>query len=155
MLSACLPHAVRRSALHRRCGTARRHVCCAVPGLQRITSCCAAPGHGITVNCSAGCRRADWEGKMKRHDVASAIGTLLCAVFALVQPAPAQNTDFYAGKTLRIVVGLEAGGTVDTAARQFAVYLRKHLAGNPNILVQNMPGAGGAVATNYLAEKAA
>ena len=73
---------------------------------------------------------------------------------AAIHPAAAQNGDFYAGKTLRILVGLEAGGTVDTAARQFAVYLRKHLAGNPNILVQNMPGAGGAVATNYLAEKA-
>ncbi len=86
--------------------------------------------------------------------IAASVGMLVAALAGL-DPAAAQNADFYAGKTLRVLVGLEAGGTVDTAARQFAVYLRKHLPGNPNILVQNLPGAGGAVATNYLAEKAA
>ena len=57
--------------------------------------------------------------------------------------ASAQATDFYAGKPLTILVGLEAGGTVDTLARAFAVHLRKHIPGNPTIVVQNMPGAGG------------
>jgi hypothetical protein len=69
--------------------------------------------------------------------------------------ANAQSADFYAGKTLRVIVGLEAGGTVDTLARAFSVYLRKHIPGNPNIIIQNMPGAGGMGATNYLGERAA
>src|SRR5499427_9254925 len=69
--------------------------------------------------------------------------------------AAAQPADVYAGKRLTVIVGLEAGGTVDTLARAFAVHLRKHIAGNPTIVVQNMPGAGGATATNYLNERAA
>src|SRR5215475_14399514 len=69
--------------------------------------------------------------------------------------AAAQPADVYAGKRLTVIVGLEAGGTVDTLARAFAVHLRKHIPGNPTIVVQNMPGAGGATATNYLNERAA
>src|SRR5262245_19565762 len=69
-------------------------------------------------------------------------------------PAGAQPGGFYTGKTLRIVVGLEAGGTADTFVRTFSTYLRKHIAGNPTIIVHSMPGAGGHVATNYLSEKA-
>ena len=62
--------------------------------------------------------------------------------------------DFYAGKRLTIIVGLEAGGTVDTLARAFSAYLRKHIPGNPAIVIQNMPGAGGWAATNFLQERA-
>jgi hypothetical protein len=76
-------------------------------------------------------------------------------VVAATSAAAAQGADFYAGKTLRIIVGLEAGGTVDTLARAFSLYLRKHIPGNPAIIVQNMPGAGGWGATNYLHERAA
>ncbi len=68
--------------------------------------------------------------------------------------ASAQPTDFYQGKTLTIIVGLEVGGTSDTFARTFATYLRQHIPGNPNIIVQNMPGGAGLLATNFLFEKA-
>jgi hypothetical protein len=84
---------------------------------------------------------------------ASLLIAVLTTVFASV-PATAQPAGIYAGKRLTIIVGLEAGGTVDTLARAFAVYLRKHIPGNPTIVVQNMPGAGGSTATNYLAERA-
>jgi hypothetical protein len=77
------------------------------------------------------------------------------AIAAVHQPATAQATDYYAGKQLRVIVGLEAGGTVDTFARTFAGYLRKHIPGNPTIVVQNMPGAGGKTATNHVFERAA
>jgi hypothetical protein len=79
-----------------------------------------------------------------------AVGAGLSAVGAV----KAQSADFYAGKTLRIIVGLEAGGTVDTLARAFSVHLRRHIAGNPNIIIANMPGAGGWGATNFLHERA-
>ena len=76
------------------------------------------------------------------------------AIAALPAAAQAQSGDFYAGKSLTVIVGLASGGTVDTFVRRFAIYLKKHLPGSPNIVVQNMPGAGGLLATNYLAERA-
>jgi hypothetical protein len=80
---------------------------------------------------------------------------ILATALGAAGPALAQSGDFYAGKTLHIIIGLEAGGTVDTLARAFSVYLRKHIPGNPSIIVQNMPGAGGWGATNFLHERAA
>ena len=78
---------------------------------------------------------------------------LMPALFATVSKA--QEADgYFKGKTLTILVGLESGGTVDLFARSFSQVLRKHIAGNPTILVQNMPGGGGLVATNYLTERA-
>ena len=62
--------------------------------------------------------------------------------------------DFYRGKTLRLVVGYDAGGGYDTYSRVIARYLGKHVPGNPNVIVENRPGAGGLVATNYLANAA-
>jgi hypothetical protein len=69
-------------------------------------------------------------------------------------PVSAQTGDYYKGKTLTILVGLNAGGTVDLFARLFSQYIQKHLPGQPGVIVQNMPGAGGLLATNYLAERA-
>ncbi len=79
-------------------------------------------------------------------------GAAVWAFIGLTGSASAQD---YAGKTLRVIVGLEAGGTVDTFARTFSGYLRKHIPGNPAVIVQNMPGAGGKTATNHVFERAA
>jgi hypothetical protein len=91
---------------------------------------------------------------MNRNRSAVAGMALVLAALALAEPAAAQPAEFYAGKTLRILVGLEAGGTVDTWARMFAAQLRKHIPGQPNIILQNMPSAAGVGATNFLYEKA-
>jgi tripartite-type tricarboxylate transporter receptor subunit TctC len=72
-----------------------------------------------------------------------------------VSSAAAQAADYYAGKSLRILVGLQVGGTADTFVRRFADSLRKQLPGNPAVLVENMTGAAGNLVFNYLAEKAA
>lgn len=64
--------------------------------------------------------------------------------------AHAQSTSFYQGKELRIVVGSSPGGGYDYWARLLARYMRKYLNGNPEIVVQNMPGGGSLVATNYV-----
>jgi hypothetical protein len=93
--------------------------------------------------------------KRRVSPVVSSTILALVAALSAAGPARAQSGEFYAGKTLRIIVGLEAGGTVDTLARAFSVYLRRHIAGNPSIIVQNMPGAGGWSATNFLHERAA
>jgi tripartite-type tricarboxylate transporter receptor subunit TctC len=61
----------------------------------------------------------------------------------------AQN-NFYEGKTIRIIVGSDSGGLYDLWARLLAKHMPRHIPGNPNMIVQNMPGAGGLTATNYL-----
>lgn len=86
--------------------------------------------------------------------VALLLAALPLAALGLSGIAVAQSSDFYAGKTLRIIVGLESGGTADVFARGFAVHLKKHIPGSPTIVVQNMPSAGGNSAVNYLAERA-
>ena len=58
---------------------------------------------------------------------------------------------FYKGKTIKIVVGLSAGGGYDRAARLLSRYMGKYIPGNPEIIVQNMTGAGSVIAANYVA----
>ena len=57
---------------------------------------------------------------------------------------------FFDGKTIRFLVASGPGATTDISARLVGRYLGKHMPGNPSIVVQNMPGAGGIVAANYL-----
>ena len=64
--------------------------------------------------------------------------------------AQAAEQPFYAGKTIRIIAGFSAGGTVDIRARLFARHLPKWVPGNPSLIVQNMTGAGGQIAANYV-----
>jgi tripartite-type tricarboxylate transporter receptor subunit TctC len=78
---------------------------------------------------------------------------LLVAVVAAVgataaaDPAAAQ---FYKGKTLTLLVNYGAGGNADAAARMFQRHIGRHIPGNPTVVVQNLPGAGGATAMNVL-----
>jgi len=57
--------------------------------------------------------------------------------------------NFYRGKTLRIVVGFSAGGGYDQYSRLIARHLPKFIPGNPNVLVDNMAGAGSIIAANH------
>ena len=60
------------------------------------------------------------------------------------------QADFYKGKTIRLIIGYSAGGTNDLWARAIARHWGKHISGNPNFIVQNMPGAATLVAANYI-----
>ena len=73
---------------------------------------------------------------------------LACVVPGSVRPAQAQ--DFYKGKTLTIVVGFSAGGGFDLNARLLARHIGRHIAGNPDVIVQNMPGAASLKSVLYL-----
>ena len=66
-----------------------------------------------------------------------------------VNPVYAQ-APFYQGKTIRIVVGYLAGDTHDQWARAYSRHMGKYIPGNPDIIVQNMPGAGSIIAANYV-----
>lgn len=54
------------------------------------------------------------------------------------------------GKTIKIVVGFTSGGFYDRWSRLLARFVPKYLPGNPEMVVQNMPGAGGLIAANHL-----
>jgi len=62
--------------------------------------------------------------------------------------------DFYTNKQIRLIVSSAPGGVYDTFGRLVARFLPAHLPGHPTIVVQNMPGAGGLKAANYLANGA-
>ena len=64
-------------------------------------------------------------------------------------------SDFYQNKTLTLIVGYSAGGGYDIYARTLAHYLGLHIAGQPKIIIQNMPGAGSIASANYLYNVAA
>jgi hypothetical protein len=61
---------------------------------------------------------------------------------------------FYQGKTLRVVVASAAGGGSDIVARLMMRHLPRHIPGNPTIVVENMPGGGEIIGTNYVYGKA-
>jgi hypothetical protein len=67
----------------------------------------------------------------------------------------APTTEFYRGKTLTTVVGFAPGGGVDTAARVIARHLVRFIPGQPRSIVQNLEGAAGIVAANYVTTRAA
>lgn len=60
------------------------------------------------------------------------------------------QSDFYKGKTVKVVVGYSPGGTNDLWTRAIARHWGKHIPGNPEFIVQNMPGAATMVAANYI-----
>ncbi len=80
--------------------------------------------------------------------ICSAVGFFY---FAFLSSALAAAPDeFYKGKTIRVVVGNSAGGAMDDWARFIAPHFGKHIPGNPDVVVQNMPGAAGVIAANYV-----
>lgn len=70
-------------------------------------------------------------------------------------PGRAMAADFFAGRNTTIIVGNDVGGGFDAYARLFARHLPRVIAGQPGIIVQNMPGAGSATATAYVSRVAA
>ena len=92
--------------------------------------------------------------KGSRVQTFKAFGFLIFTVVELLNPfnferASAQ-TPFYQGKTIRIIVGNLPGDTHDLFARAYSRHMGKHISGNPAIIVQNMPGAGGMIAANHV-----
>ncbi|HWO42281.1 MAG TPA: tripartite tricarboxylate transporter substrate-binding protein [Candidatus Eisenbacteria bacterium] len=79
-----------------------------------------------------------------------AIAVALCVWAANSLPAAQAQEPFYKGKTIRLVVGSTPGGFYDRWARLFARYMPKYIPGSPEMIVQNMPGAGSLVAANYV-----
>jgi len=79
---------------------------------------------------------------------------LLALASIALAAAPATAADYYAGKTIELVVGGDAGGGYDIYARAVARHLATHIPGNPTIVVKNMPGAGSTRAGIYISSVA-
>src|SRR5918995_5427810 len=80
-----------------------------------------------------------------------AVGVPLIVICGLLNSVHSQEqSPFYQKKTIQVVVGSAPGGLYDRWARLFAQYMGKYIPGNPNLIVQNMPGGGSMVAANYL-----
>jgi len=80
----------------------------------------------------------------------AALSALAIALAAAGANDATAQSGFYAGKTVRIVVGSSAGGGYDTYARAIAPFLGEHLPGKPTVVVQNMPGGGGMTSVLHL-----
>jgi tripartite-type tricarboxylate transporter receptor subunit TctC len=76
-----------------------------------------------------------------------AAGLVLAAVFAI--PCQAQEP-FYKGKTLRLIISVGVAGGFGEYARSLAEHIGRHIPGQPHVIVQSMPGAGGLIAANHL-----
>lgn len=89
--------------------------------------------------------------KLNANVVKSAIGaTALCVTLGAGVAHAQAPADFYRGKTVTVIVGYGPGGGYDIYSRLLARHLGNHIPGGPNVIVQNMPGAAGVVASNNI-----
>jgi tripartite-type tricarboxylate transporter receptor subunit TctC len=97
-------------------------------------------------------RRLGWRGASGMPALRRIlIATVATAVTAIAAPAVADDaSSFFAGKTVRVVVGFSSGGGYDVYARELARYFGRHIPGHPSVVVQNMAGAGSLKAVNFL-----
>ena len=83
------------------------------------------------------------------HKRALPLAALVAA--GLAAPAGAAGAaDFYAGKTIEMIVGSDVGGGYDIYTRAIARHIGRHIPGNPTVVVKNMPGAGSGRAAAYI-----
>jgi hypothetical protein len=92
---------------------------------------------------------------MRSQRLASLLTAAVVALAASAAAVGAPAADFYHGKTLTVIVGFAPGGGVDTTARVVARHLVHFIPGEPSLVVQNMEGAAGLVAMNYVDKRVA
>src|SRR5712691_3996748 len=78
----------------------------------------------------------------------------LCILLAFAASAARADDPFYKGKRLTILINFAPGGPTDIEGRMFAKHVAHHIEGQPNIVIQNMDGAGGIVGAKYMGEVA-
>lgn len=73
----------------------------------------------------------------------------VCATLATEAASQQSAESFYSGKDVQVLIGTAPGGTYSLYAQLAVRHLRKHIPGNPTVIIQSMPGAGGNIALNY------
>ena len=76
------------------------------------------------------------------------VGISLCTILA--NSAHSQTDSFYKGKTIKIILGVGAGGAADIRLRSFLDAFQRHIPGNPTIVIEYMEGGGGRKAANHI-----
>ncbi len=71
-------------------------------------------------------------------------------LFGVLGAGAAQADSFYKDKQVKLVIGTAVGGSYDFSARMVGRHINRHIPDKPTLIVQNMPGAGGVIACNYL-----
>jgi tripartite-type tricarboxylate transporter receptor subunit TctC len=77
-------------------------------------------------------------------------GLIPLAVALTLAAAPASAADYYAGKSIDLMIGAPPGGGYDIYARALARHYGRHIPGQPSIVAKNMPGAGSARAAGFI-----
>jgi len=90
-----------------------------------------------------------------RREVVAGIAGIASSAATLGTGALAAQADFYRGKALNMIIGFAPGGGVDTTSRVIARHLARFIPGSPRVIAQNMEGAAGIVASNYLYQRVA
>src|ERR1700685_301865 len=106
-----------------------------------------ASSRNIASEAAGGSRRAVI--RMSMPSAPFALAAALAAIVGCTPKAQAQAVDF-SGKTLTVVSSFAPGGGYDIYGRLCAAHVAHHLAGQPAVVVRNMPGAGGLIGANYL-----
>src|SRR5262249_3516807 len=75
---------------------------------------------------------------------------LAVLVFLANTDVKAQESPYYQGQSIKVIVGFTSGGFYDRWSRLLARYVPKYIPGNPEMVVQHMPGAGGLIAANHV-----
>jgi tripartite-type tricarboxylate transporter receptor subunit TctC len=83
----------------------------------------------------------------RKRAIFAALVSAMCLVGL---PSADAQPDFYSGKTVRFTIGSDPGSAGDQYIRLIAQFVGRHIPGNPVVIVQNMPGAGGLVHANWM-----
>jgi tripartite-type tricarboxylate transporter receptor subunit TctC len=75
---------------------------------------------------------------------------VLFGLSAMSSACDAEEANFFAGKSIQLVIGFDVGGGYDLYARTVVRHWSRHIPGNPTFIPQNMPGAGTRTAGNWL-----
>jgi tripartite-type tricarboxylate transporter receptor subunit TctC len=86
----------------------------------------------------------------KQYKSLVAMVLLGVALFSTVSRADEDAAQFFSGKTIQLILGTGAGGAYGAYAILFSKYFSKHIPGNPSVIPEFRPGAGGVTAANYL-----
>ncbi|MPZ58159.1 MAG: hypothetical protein GEU91_17025 [Rhizobiales bacterium] len=121
-------------------------------GLNRPDGCGTLPGYEKPANIAENNTASPGRSNMLHSKLAYRFAFAALAVTALPATSAAAQTvaEFYKGNTVAILMGTGPGGSFDLYGRTIAAHLGKHIPGNPNIIVEHMPGAGGAIAGSHI-----
>jgi tripartite-type tricarboxylate transporter receptor subunit TctC len=85
-----------------------------------------------------------------RKAVAGIVAAWIVVAGPMLSAAAQTAADKFKGKNFEVIVGYDTGGGYDIYARALARHIGRHLPGNPNVIVKNMPGATTRTAANFL-----